>query len=246
MEISLSQTLLSLGTLTLLEIILGIDNLVIISILSDKLPEHQKSKARKLGLSLALIMRLVLLTTISWLSKLTSTLFLLGSMEISTRDLVLIIGGFFLLYKAIKEIYNYTEAKDMAEQKKDEPLSTNFMVVVGTIIFFDFIFSFDSVLTAVGLAQQLWIMITAVIIAIVFMLIFVDQVCNFIEQNPTVKLLALAFIIMIGVMLVAEGLDYHINRNLIYTIMAFSMTTEMLSIRRRKKMERLKGIPSSQ
>ncbi len=231
---------LSLATLALLEVVLGIDNLVIISILTEKLPTHLKSKARRVGLSLALIMRVLLLTTLAWLSHMQKPLFTMGSMEISIRDIVLIIGGLFLFIKATKEIYNYTEAKDIEEQKRQEPLSTSFPVVVGTIIFFDFIFSFDSVLTAVGLAKHLWIMITAVIIAIIFMLMFVDQVCNFIEKNPSIKLLALAFLIMIGFMLVAEGLHHHINRNLIYTIMAFSISTEILSMRRRRRTLQLK------
>ncbi len=231
---------LSLSTLALLEIVLGVDNLVIISILTEKLPGKQKTKARKVGLSLALIMRILLLSTLAWLSHLSNPLFTVFNIEISIRDLVLILGGLFLLLKAIKEVYNFTEAKDIEEQRKSEPLSTSFVTVVSTIIFFDFIFSFDSVLTAVGLAKQLWIMITAVVIAIIFMLIFVDQVCDFIERNPAIKLLALAFLVLIGVMLIAEGFDYHINRNLIYTIMAFSMTTEILSMRRRAKVLRMK------
>jgi predicted tellurium resistance membrane protein TerC len=231
---------LSLSTLALLEIVLGVDNLVIISILTEKLPLAKKTKARKLGLSLALIMRIMLLSTLAWLSHLSSPLFTVFNIEISIRDLVLILGGLFLFLKAIKEIYNYTEAKDIEEQRKSEPLSTSFAAVVGSIIFFDFIFSFDSVLTAVGLAKQLWIMITAVVIAIIFMLVFVDQVCDFIERNPAIKLLALAFLILIGVMLIAEGFDYHINRNLIYTIMAFSISTEILSMRRRKRVLHLK------
>lgn len=234
---------LSLGTLALLEIVLGVDNLVIISILTEKLPVTQKSKARRVGLSLALIMRVMLLTTLAWLSHMQKPLFNLGSIEFSIRDLVLILGGLFLFLKALKEIYNYTEAKDIEEQRRSEPLSTSFPVVVGTIIFFDFIFSFDSVLTAVGLAKQLWIMITAVFIAIIFMLTFVDQVCEFIERNPSIKLLALAFLIMIGVMLIAEGFDYHINRNLIYTIMAFSITTEILGMRRRNRVLAFKNKP---
>jgi len=235
------EWVLSLSTLALLEIVLGVDNLVIISILTEKLPAQQKSKARRVGLSLALIMRVMLLTTLAWLSHMQKSLFMLGGMEISIRDLVLIIGGLFLFIKAAKEIYNYTEALDIEEQRRDEPLSTSFAAVVGTIIFFDFIFSFDSVLTAVGLAKQLWIMITAVFIAIIFMLLFVDQVCSFIEKNPTIKLLALAFLIMIGVMLMAEGFDFHINRNLIYTIMAFSITTEILGMRRRQKVLSMKS-----
>jgi predicted tellurium resistance membrane protein TerC len=235
------EWVLSLSTLALLEIVLGIDNLVIISILSEKLPEHQKSKARKIGLALALIMRILLLTTLAWLSKLSNPLFNAFGLEISIRDLVLMLGGLFLLLKAAKEIYNYAEAKDIEEQKRSEPLSTSFPVVIGTIIFFDFIFSFDSVLTAVGLAKQLWIMVTAVILAVIFMLVFVDQVCDFIERNPTIKLLALAFLIMIGVMLIAEGLHFHINRNLIYTIMAFSISTEILGMRRRRRVLQLKA-----
>lgn len=234
---TLSETILSLSTLTLLEIVLGIDNLVIISILSEKLPQHQKSKARKVGLALALITRILLLTTLTWLAHLTTPLFTAFNTEISTRDLVLLLGGLFLFLKAAKEIYKFTLAKDLDDQGPDletRLFASHFVSVVAMIIFFDIVFSFDSVLTAVGLAKQLWVMITAVVVAIIFMLIFVDQVCDFIEQNPMIKLLGLAFLIMIGLLLIAEGIHHHIQRNLIYFAMAFSICIEILGFQRNK------------
>lgn len=236
------ESLISLATLALLEIVLGIDNIVIISILSEKLPEHQKSKARKWGLSLALITRLALLTTLTWLSKLTKPLFSIAEREISVRDIVLFTGGVFLLWKATKEIYVYAQAKDIEKEQDFETrhFASSFFAVVGMIIFFDIVFSIDSVLTAIGLAKQLWIMILAVIMAVIFMLVFVDRVSNFIEKNPTIKVLALAFLIVIGVLLVLEGIHVHMDRNLIYFAMAFSISVEFLSIRRRTKIKRLK------
>lgn len=235
------EWLISLATLSLLEIVLGIDNIVVISILSEKLPESQKSKARKWGLSLALITRVLLLTTLNWLSKLTKSLFTIFETEISIRDLVLIIGGVFLLWKATREIYKFAEAKDVNEKEDFETkhFASSFFAVVSMIIFFDIVFSFDSVLTAIGLAKQLWIMITAIFVAIIFMLVFVDRVSEFIEKNPTIKLLALSFLILIGVLLILEGTHHHMNKNLIYFAMAFSVTVEFLSIRRRNKILKL-------
>lgn len=239
---SLSESIISLATLSLLEIVLGIDNILIISILSEKLPPQQKSKARKWGLSLALFTRVALLTTLSWLSKLTEPLFTFLDREISVRDLVLFSGGVFLLWKAIKEIYNYAQARDV-ESKDDfetKHFASNFFAVVGMIIFFDIVFSFDSVLTAIGLAKQLWIMICAVVIAIIFMLVFVDSVSSFIEKNPTIKVLALAFLVVIGGLLILEGSHIHVDRNLVYFAMAFSISVEFLSINRRRKIKRLR------
>jgi predicted tellurium resistance membrane protein TerC len=236
-EHTLIESLISLATLTLLEIVLGIDNLVIISILSEKLPDNQKSKARKVGLALALITRILLLTTLTWLSSLTITVFTIGNNDISIRDLVLLIGGLFLLYKASKEIYKFIEAKDDENDGKPH-LANNFIAVVASIIFFDIVFSFDSVLTAVGLARQLWIMITAVIIAVIFMLIFVDQVCEFIDRNPTIKLLALAFLIMVGALLVAEGLNHPLSKNMVYFSMGVCVILEMIRIRRESNIKK--------
>lgn len=240
---TLSESLISLATLSLLEIVLGIDNIVVISILSEKLPPHQKSKARKWGLSLALITRVALLTTLTWLSRLTQTLFTIADRDISVRDLVLFTGGVFLLWKATKEIYKYAQAQDVEEEKDFETrhFASSFVAVVGMIIFFDIVFSFDSVLTAIGLAKQLWIMILAVVLAIIFMLIFVDRVSDFIEKNPTIKVLALAFLVVIGALLILEGIHVHIDRNLIYFAMAFSISVEFLSIRRRMKIQKLKN-----
>ena len=236
---TITEAAISLATLSILEVVLGIDNIVVISILSEKLPAGQKSRARRWGLSLALITRILLLTTLTWLSRLTIPLFALNEVDISVRDLVLIIGGGFLLWKAGTEIYKFAQAKDLDEDKKPSIGSNaNFIQIVALIIFFDIVFSFDSVLTAIGLAKQLWIMILAVIVAIVFMLLFVDQVCDFIEKNPTVKLLALSFLIMIGVLLIADGLHHHWDRNLIYFAMGFSIVVEFVNIRRRKKIIR--------
>src|ERR1051325_2431796 len=222
---------ISLLTLTVLEIILGIDNIVFISILAGRLPAEQQAKARQTGLSLALITRVLLLCGLAWMVKLTAPLFYIpafGPLDkphpVSGRDLILIIGGLFLLWKSTREIHEKLEGEDGAVTSR---LAPNFLSVVIQILLLDIVFSLDSVITAVGMARQLGVMIAAVVIAVIVMLIFVNPIAKFVDRHPTIKMLALSFLILIGVVLVAEGLHHHIPRGYIYFSMAFSVLVEM-------------------
>lgn len=227
----------ALLTLTVLEIVLGIDNIIFISILSGKLPESQQKKARTLGLAMAMITRVLLLLSLSWIMRLTSPLFPLLGQEISGRDLILIVGGLFLLGKATTEIHNKLEGEEHDTQRK----AVSFASVIIQITLLDIVFSLDSVITAIGMADDVSIMITAVVIAVGFMLVFANPISNFVHKHPTVKMLALAFLLLIGVTLVAEGFEQHISKGYIYFAMAFSVLVEMLNLKMRassKKKER--------
>lgn len=219
-------------TLTVLEIVLGIDNVVFISILAGKLPVHQQEKARKLGLSLALITRILLLLTISWIVGLTEPLFSIMNHPISGKDLILGLGGLFLIWKATHEIHDKLEGEEGHASAKVAP---RFASVIIQIILLDVVFSLDSVITAVGMVNKVPIMIAAVIIAIGFMLVFSGHISAFINRHPTVKMLALSFLILIGVMLVAESFHQKIPKGYIYFAMAFSVGVEILNINLRKK-----------
>jgi predicted tellurium resistance membrane protein TerC len=232
MEFLTADILISLLTLTLLEIVLGIDNIIFISILSGRLPADQQDKARKLGLGLALGMRILLLMVISWIAKLTSDLFVIFGNGISGRDLILLAGGLFLLAKSTTEIHNKLEGEEVDEQGKTK---VTFSGVIIQILLLDLVFSLDSVITAVGLVDQLWVMITAVIISIGVMLIFAKSISDFIEKHPTFKMLALSFLLMIGLVLVAEGLDFHVPKGYVYSAMAFSVIVEILNMKIRTK-----------
>ena len=223
---------ISLVTLTLLEIVLGIDNIVFISILSGKLPAHQQQKARRLGLGLALVTRILLLIGLAWMVRLTNPLFTVLSQEVSGRDLILLLGGLFLLGKSTHEIHDKLEGEDGEVTNRIVP---KFSAIIVQILLLDIVFSLDSVITAVGMVRQIPVMIAAVIIAMVFMLIFVNRVSAFIDENPTIKMLALSFLILIGCALIAEGLHREIPKGYIYFSMAFSLGVEMLNIRTRKK-----------
>lgn len=223
---------ISLLTLTLLEIVLGVDNLVFISILADKLPDNQKEKARKVGLALALITRLLLLLSLSWLIKLTAPLFTIFSHTISGRDLILLLGGLFLLGKATSEIHDKLEGGHGDSSAK---VKSTFKSVIIQIMLLDIIFSLDSVITAVGMVDQLWVMVTAVIISVIIMLFAVNTISEFVNDHPTVKMLALSFLLLIGFSLVAEGLGEHINKGYIYFAMGFSVFVEVLNLRLKKK-----------
>jgi predicted tellurium resistance membrane protein TerC len=233
----------SLITLMALEIVLGIDNLVFISILAGRLPLEQQAKARKVGLAMALITRLMLLATLAWIVTLTQPFITLWKFELSWRDIILIAGGLFLLYKATHEIHEEVEGD--VEDKGPGRTGTTFMAVVTQIAIIDIIFSLDSVITAVGMADQLWVMVIAVIAAVVVMLIASDALANFISAHPTVKMLALSFLILIGVVLVAEGLHFHIPKGYVYFALAFSVLVEGLNTwaqrRRRRERARAKG-----
>jgi len=226
---------IALLTLTVLEIVLGIDNIVFISILSTKLPPHQQNKARKVGLALALITRILLLLGLTWVAHLEQPFWrgeLPGlKLAVSGKDVILFLGGLFLIGKSTFEIHDKLEGEDAAATKGS---GANFVSVVIQIILLDIVFSLDSVITAVGMARQLGVMIAAVVIAVIVMLIFVNPISSFVDRHPTIKMLALSFLILIGVVLVAEGVHHHIPRGYIYFSMAFSVLVEMLNIRIRK------------
>jgi predicted tellurium resistance membrane protein TerC len=226
---------ISLLTLTLLEVVLGIDNLIFISILSGKLPLHQQAKARRVGLSLALITRILLLLSLSWVMKLDKPFWQteLGSytLSVSGKDLILLLGGLFLIGKSTYEIHEKLEGVDGEKTAKITPTFTS---VVTQILLLDIVFSLDSVITAVGMANQVIVMVAAVVLAMIVMLLFVNQISAFVDRHPTIKMLALSFLILIGTMLVAEGFHQHINKGYIYFAMAFSVMVEMLNMRMRK------------
>ena len=218
-------------TLTALELVLGIDNIIFISILAGKLPPHQRKRARTLGLALAMITRVLLLLSLSWIIRLTAPLFTIISQEISGRDLILIVGGLFLLGKSTFEIHGKLEGEEGHASARVGP---SFASVIIQILMLDVVFSLDSVITAVGMVDNVAIMITAVIVSIVFMMAFAGPISGFVERHPTVKMLALSFLLLIGVTLIVEGFDHHIPKGYIYFAMAFSVFVEMLNLRLRK------------
>ena len=222
---------IALLTLTVLEIVLGIDNVVFISILAGKLPPEQQAKARRLGLGLAMFMRIALLFSITLIIKLTAPLFTVLGEEISGRDLVLIVGGLFLLTKSTREIHERLEGEEGGTSVKARPSLASTLV---QIMLLDIVFSLDSVITAVGMADDLGVMVTAVIIAVGFMMVFASPVSAFVDRHPTVKMLALSFLLLIGVALIADGLNQHIPKGYIYFAMAFSVGVEMLNLRMKK------------
>lgn len=225
------QAWIALGTLTALEIVLGIDNIVFISILAAKLADHQQAKARRIGLLLALFMRIGLLFSLSWIVRLTAPLFAVSGHEISGRDLILIVGGLFLLAKSTHEIHQKLEGDEGATSNRVRP---SFGGVIAQIMLLDVVFSLDSVITAVGMVEQISVMIVAVVLAISFMMVFAGRISGFVERHPTIKMLALSFLILIGVTLVAEGLDQHIPKGYIYFAMAFSVFVEFLNLKLRR------------
>lgn len=218
----------ALATLIALEIVLGIDNIIFISILVGRLPEHQRDKARNLGISLALVSRLILLLSLVWIMGLVEPIFTIFNHEISGRDIILIIGGMFLLAKSTHEIHGSLE---LQEESDDASLLPSFTAIVAQIAVMDVIFSLDSVITAVGLVDQLAIMVIAVIFAVGVMLLAAKAIGDFVDHNPSIKMLALAFLILIGFTLIAEGLDVHVPKGYIYFAMAFSFTVELLNIK---------------
>jgi predicted tellurium resistance membrane protein TerC len=219
--------LISLLTLSVLEIVLGIDNIIFIAIISNKLPKTQQGKARAIGLSLALIIRILLLFSITWLASLKDPLFYISEFGVTGRDLILMSGGIFLIIKTIQEIIEKIQHKVEDEHKLKE---LTLQEAIIQIVFIDIIFSFDSILTAVGLVSNVLLMIAAVIIAMIIMLIFSGAVSNFINRHPTVKMLALAFLVMIGVVLVLEALHLHVDKAYIYFALVFSMGVEGLNM----------------
>ena len=231
--LSQPATYISLLTLTAMEVVLGIDNIVFISILTGKLPLAQQPLARRLGLTLALILRLGLLLAISWVMGLTTPLFSVLGKAFSGRDLILLLGGLFLVGKATHEIHDKMEVAHESEERTVR--SSHFGLILGQILLLDIVFSLDSVITAVGMVQSIPIMITAMVISVGVMLIFAGHIGDFVNKHPTMKILALSFLILIGVMLVAEGMGQHIGKGYIYFAMAFSLAVEVLNLRMRKK-----------
>jgi len=225
---------LALVTLTSLEIVLGIDNIIFISILVSRLPEHQRDSARILGLALAMITRLLLLLSLAWMMRLTGTLFTVLEHDISGRDLILIAGGLFLLWKSTQEIW---ESLEGAEDKgADEPGAVaSYSMILAQIAVIDIVFSFDSVITAVGMVDDVSVMVIAIVIAVGVMMLAAKSIGEFVDRHPSIKMLALSFLILVGVVLIGEGWDMHIPKGYIYFAMAFSVIVEMLNIHMRKK-----------
>ena len=231
MELFTAENLVALITLTSLEIVLGIDNIVFIAIVAGRLPQERRNAARITGLSLAIISRLLLLFTLSWLASLTATLFTVMENDFSGRDLILIAGGLFLIYKATKEIHTKTTGEPDELTQNGGGKVVTMQAVVTQIIIIDLIFSLDSVVTAVGMTNNLPVMSTAVVLAVLVMLIFSRKIVDFIDVNPTVKMLALSFLLMIGLVLVADGFGRHIEKGYIYFAMGFSLLVEMLNLK---------------
>ncbi len=224
---------LALLTLSAIEIVLGVDNIVFIAILAGKLPEHQQAKGRTVGLILAMATRILLLFSISLIMKLTQPLFVVFAFEISGRDIILIAGGLFLLVKSTHEIHNNLEGEVTQGQKENGKKAT-FAGVVTQIMILDIVFSIDSVVTAIGLAKQLSVMVAAIIIAVIVMILLAGRISSFVDNHPTIKMLALSFLLLIGISLIGEGLDLHIPKGYIYFAMAFSVFVEVLNMKIRK------------
>ncbi len=235
------QVWISLLTLTFLEIVLGVDNIIFISILSDKLPKDQQNRARNIGLGFAMIFRVGLLLMINWLIGLNEPVLnlelLSSSLSLSWKDIILLCGGFFLIIKSTIEIHHKMQVHDDAVQTKSQAVNAITMVVI-QIILVDMVFSLDSILTAVGLVDNVAIMIIAVIISMSIMMLFSGVVSKIINIHPSLQMLALSFLVVIGVLLVAEGVHQHISKNIIYSCLAFSLTVELLNINFRKKQEK--------
>lgn len=236
---------LSLLTLTFLEIVLGVDNIIFISIISDKLSPDRQKRARRIGLLMAMVFRILLLLTITWIMRLKDPLFTLpwikdqgNPIHISWKDLILIAGGLFLLFKSTIEIHHKLEAP--IEEDNTGPKYSSLVSVIIQIVLIDAVFSFDSILTAIGLVEEVMIMIIAVVISILIMMAFAGPISKFINKNPTLQMLALAFLIAIGIMLVAEGFHQKISKSYIYTMIAFSLIVELLNMRVRRKQTAIK------
>lgn len=224
-------------TLTALEIVLGIDNIVMISILSGELPQARQKRARRLGLAFALISRILLLLTLSWIMHLVEPLFSIGPLSITGKDLVLIAGGLFLIWKGSVEIWHKVEF--IQEKEGHARARSSVAMVVFQIVLLDIVFSLDSVITAVGMSNELLIMVLAVVIAVVIMLVAAELISDFVNKHATVKVLALAFLVMVGVVLLLDGLGLHIDKNYLYAAMGFCVLVELLNLRMKKNAKRL-------
>ena len=224
---------IALATLTALEIVLGIDNIIFISIVVGRLPPERRQAARIQGLAMAMVMRILLLLSLAWMMRLTSPLFTILEQDISGRDLILIFGGLFLLWKSTQEIWESLEGAEEGEH--EVKISSKYWMVLGQIAIIDIIFSLDSVITAVGMVDEIGVMVTAIVIAVGVMMFAAKSIGEFVDAHPSIKMLALSFLILVGVVLMGEGLDMHIPKGYIYFAMAFSFAVEALNIRMRKK-----------
>jgi predicted tellurium resistance membrane protein TerC len=231
------DTWVALATLTVMEIVLGIDNIVFISILADRLPREDQNRARLVGLSLALVLRIGLLFGITWIMGLTRPLFSIAGQAVSGRDLILGLGGLFLIGKSTHEIYAKLEVAD-DDDAAGMRGRASMGLIIAQILLLDIVFSLDSVITAVGMAQEILVMVIAMVVAVGTMLVFAGRIGDFVNRHPSMKVLALSFLLLIGVMLVAESLDQHINKGYIYFAMAFSLGVELLNMRFRKKRQK--------
>jgi len=228
----------ALVTLVVMEVVLGIDNLIFISILTNKLPPENREKARKIGIGLALVMRLGLLGTVAWIVQLTNPVFELFGHGFSWKDLILIAGGLFLVWKATKEIHHNVDPIDHKADMVGGAAAMSFSAAIGQILLLDLVFSVDSIITAVGMTPHLPIMVIAVLAAVTVMLVAANPLANFIEKNPTIVMLALAFLLMIGTTLIAEGMGFHVPKGYIYAAMAFSALVEVLNMVARNARQR--------
>lgn len=230
------EAIVPLLSLIVLEIILGIDNLIFISILADKLPEQQRAKLRYWGIGLAMVMRLVLLFFITWILKLDKTLFILFDKNFTGKGIILLLGGLFLIYKSTKEIYHKTEAEKVITNN----VKSNFGKLLSEVIILDLVFSIDSIITAVGMVSQLWVMYTAVVVTVLIMLLSSKPISQFITKHPSFKILALCFLMMIGVSLIAEGFHFEIPKGYIYFSMAFAFLVDIVQMKTSIKNKQLK------
>ena len=243
-------TWVALATLIAMEVVLGIDNLIFISILTNKLPEHQRERARRIGISLALVLRLGLLGTVAWIVQLTEPVIELFGNAFSWKDMILIAGGLFLLWKATKEIHHSvdpTPGGDMFEGKQlDNAVTMGFSAAIAQILLLDLVFSVDSIITAVGMTDHVAIMVIAVVVAVTVMLLAANPLAKFINENPTVVMLALGFLLMIGITLIAEGFGAHVPKGYVYAAMAFSAGVEMLNMMARRARQKQLGLAQEQ
>ncbi|MCU0374238.1 MAG: TerC family protein [Chitinophagaceae bacterium] len=231
----MADQIVPLLTLIVLEVILGIDNIIFISILSDRLPPEQRPRLRYWGIGLAMVMRLGLLAVVAWIMKLDATLFTIWENAISGKDLILLGGGLFLLYKSTKEIYHKTEAANADSPLGPKSGKAAFGQLLGQVIILDIVFSIDSIITAVGMVKELWVMYTAVVVTVLIMLVAAAPISNFINKHPSFKVLALCFLLIIGMALVAEGLDFAIPKGYIYFSMAFAFLVDVIQMKTAKQ-----------
>ena len=231
-ELITVENAIALLTLTALEIVLGIDNIVVIAVITGRLPKQMQARARQIGLALAMVMRILLLFALSWIMGLNNDLFTVWGVGLSGRDLILLGGGLFLIFKATREIHDQMEGEPVEQRTRQV---ASFSSAIVQILLLDLVFSLDSVITAVGMARAIWVMVVAIIVAVGVMMVFAKAVSDFVHRHPTIKVLALSFLVLIGVLLVADGLGKHLERGYVYFAMGFSLVMELINMRVRKR-----------